>query len=291
MSVIEPLPVSKKEIECTCAACKQFFRHVDSGGPRIRKSQVDRADDTAVLGGDKGPLRKGDRVIVQGKHTGVIQYIGIADDHLVAPESHIGVHTHENVYSVHNGMYKGKRFFHTPRGHAMMVKYSEVRPLHPIEKTRELSGNPMFPSYQAVHQRRKARQNKIKEEEDRIKAEFETKRKAQMDRFAKSAPPPRISPRPNRALLYRHGQVEDRPALPIQDDNDVAYQDYLKQRCKKQQQQFLASLVDHEDARLQRMKKMFGGDEKADRLAATLNKLHHAYEEGRIVAMADRDRQ
>ena len=37
------------------------------------------------------------------------------------------------------------------------------------------------------------------------------------------------------------------------------------------------------------MKRHFGGDEKAQRMAETLMKLHIGYEEGKIVAMADRD--
>ena len=34
---------------------------------------------------------------------------------------------------------------------------------------------------------------------------------------------------------------------------------------------------------------MLGGDARADRLAETLKKLHVAYEEGKVIAMADRE--
>lgn len=292
MSVVSsaPLPLHKKQIECTCAPCKQFWKSTlhQEGGDLIRLTSNARAEKTAVLG-QKGPYRIGERVVVNGKHEGVIEFVGIADDHKIAPETHVGVHLYDNVYSTHNGVYKGKRFFHCPRGHGAMVKYSEVRPLHPIPSSRSVTGNSMFPSHDQVQRRRKERQKKIFEEEEALRNEYEAKRKAQLEYFSKRCPPPRISPRSTRASKLREGQEEDHPQLPIQDDDDIALRDYREKRRKKQEQEYQASLVDHEELKMQRMKKMLGGDARADRLAETLKKLHVAYEEGKVIAMADRE--
>ena len=65
-----------------------------------------------------------------------------------------------SVYSPHNGVYKGKRFFFCPPGHAAMVKYSEVSALNPIMKKRDVYGNVMFPSYEAVRKKRTERSKK-----------------------------------------------------------------------------------------------------------------------------------
>lgn len=37
------------------------------------------------------------------------------------------------------------------------------------------------------------------------------------------------------------------------------------------------------------MKKAFGGDERAERMAETIRKLRKGYEEGRIIALAERE--
>jgi len=257
------------------------------GGDLIGQTSDNRAEQTAVLG-QKGPYKKGDRVVVNGRHEGVVAFVGIADCHKIAPETHIGVHLYENVYSTHNGVYKGKRFFHCPRGHGTMVKYSEVRPRHPIPKSRPLTGNQMFPSHEAVQKRRRERQKKIYEEEEALKHEYEAKRRAQLEHFSKKCPPPRISPRSTRASKLREGHEEDHPQLPIQDEHDIAFRDYREKKRKKHEQELLASLVDHEELKMQRIRKMLGGDERADRLAETLKKLQIAYEDGKVIAMADR---
>jgi len=287
MSVIAPLPVNVKQTEFTNAAYKRFSNSI---GDRIKQTSIERAENTAVLSNNKGPLRNGDRVIVQGKYPGVVKFVGVANDHMIAPEMHVGVHLHDNAYSTHNGTFKGRRFFHCPRGHGAMVKYSDVRPQHPIPQSRPVTGNPMFPSHEAVKRRRRERQRKIEEEEEKLQKEFETRRKAQMEKFSKTVPPPRISPRSTRASVLRIAAEEpDRPQLPIQDEYDIAYRDYQRQRHKKLLAEHFASLVDHEELKRQRMKRMFGGDEKAERLAETLMRLHVGYEEGKIIAMAERD--
>ena len=65
---------------------------------------------------------------------------------------------------------------------------------------------------------------RIADAEEKLKNEFEAKRKAQMEKFSKSVPPPRISPRSTRASFLRTTTEEpDRPQLPIQDEYDIAY--------------------------------------------------------------------
>ena len=65
-----------------------------------------------------------------------------------------------SVNSTHNGIYNGKRYFHVPRGHGAMVKYTEVMPLKQPEKRPAISGNSMFPSWHEVQRRRKERNQK-----------------------------------------------------------------------------------------------------------------------------------
>jgi len=281
--------LNKKLMECTCAPCKQFhLSTLAKGGNRIAYTSEQRADDTAILSGDKGPIKKGDRVVVQEKYIGKVQFVGIADDEKIAPKMHVGVQVYDNVYSNHNGTYKGKRFFFTPRGHAMMVPYTDVQQLHPIPQKSDLTGNPMFPSYETVKQRRKDRQKKILASEAKLIQEYELKRKAQIERYAKSVPNPRISPRGNRTTKLRQSGGLDGPIV-IQDEGDIAYKDYLLKQKQRAEREFKASLIDQDALRLQKMRKLFGTDEKADRLGDTLNKLYLGLEEGRIIAMQDRD--
>lgn len=64
------------------------------------------------------------------------------------------------MYSTDNGVHNGKRYFFCPRGHGVMAKLSQIERLNPIPQTREISGNAMFPSYEAVKKRRKEREKK-----------------------------------------------------------------------------------------------------------------------------------
>ena len=69
----------------------------------------------------------------------------------------------------------------------------------------------------------------------------------------------------------------------------ISIQDYLLKQKQRAEREFKASLIDQDALRLQKMRKLFGTDEKADRLGDTLNKLYLGLEEGRIIAMQDRD--
>lgn len=66
-----------------------------------------------------------------------------------------------SVNSVHNGLYKGKRYFHCTPGHGAMVKYTEVKPLKTPSKTPPVKNNYMFPSWDEVKKRRKQRNEKL----------------------------------------------------------------------------------------------------------------------------------
>jgi len=57
-------------------------------------------------------------------------------------------------------VYNGKRYFHVPRGHGAMVKYTEVMPLRRPDKRPPMKGNYMFPSWDEVQRRRKDRNTK-----------------------------------------------------------------------------------------------------------------------------------
>ncbi|GFO25331.1 hypothetical protein PoB_005183600 [Plakobranchus ocellatus] len=298
MALVWNPALEEKQTECTCAPCKSFWKKAFlEGGDSIAMLSSDRAVHTAALGNQAGLLKKGDRVLIDGPtigvnttkpFQGVVQYVGLADDHLIAPEMRVGVCLHDNIYSVHNGIYKGKRYFSCPRGHAAMVSYSDVTPLKPIPKTRPVQGNVMFPSFEEVKKRRKARQEKIKEAEDRLRKEHELRQRAQMERYARSAPPPRISPRATKASKLRStGHSTNTTLHQVQDEDDIAYKDHLAREKQRQMRQIDAASL--EELQFRQMKKVFGRGEKAGRMADTLRRLHKAYEEGRIYAMAERE--
>ncbi|GFS05804.1 cytoskeleton associated protein CAP Gly [Elysia marginata] len=297
MTLVWNPALDEKQTECTCAPCKSFWKRAFlEGGDSITMLSSERAVASAVLGNHEGLLRKGDRVLINGAtigvnttkpFQGVVQYVGLADDHLIAPEMHVGVSLHDNVYSVHNGIYKGKRYFSCPRGHGAMVQYSDVTPLKPIPKTRPVLGNSMFPSFEEVKKRRKERQEKIKEAEEKLKKEHELRQRAQMDRYARSAPPPRISPRQTKASKLRGKDSGYRIFHQVEDADDIAYKDHLIREKQRQMRQLDAASL--EELQFRQMKKVFGGGEKAGRMAETLKRLHKAYEEGRIYTLAERE--
>ncbi|XP_033109560.1 uncharacterized protein LOC117110835 [Anneissia japonica] len=55
---------------------------------------------------------------------------------------------------MHAGVVSGKRYFETPKGRGIMVKYHEVRKIKPPDKRPPLTGNEMFPSYNPKHYRK-----------------------------------------------------------------------------------------------------------------------------------------
>lgn len=297
MTLVWNTAVDQKQTECTCAPCKSFWKKAFlEGGNSITMLSSDRAINSAALGTQEGLLKKGDRVLIDGStigfnttkpFQGVVQYVGLADDHMIAPEMCVGVSLHENIYSVHNGIYKGKRYFACPRGHGAMVHYSDVTPLKAIPKTRSVQGNSMFPSFEEVKKRRKERHEKIKEAEEKMRKEHELRQRAQMERYARSAPPPRISPRPTKASRLRRKDSNYSIFHQVQDEDDIAYKDHLAKEKHKQAKKLDAASL--EELQFRQIKKTFGGGEKAGRMAETLKRLQRAYEEGRVYALAERE--
>lgn len=58
----------------------------------------------------------------------------------------------------HDGTVNGKRYFYCTNGHGILVKYKDITPLKPISRQPPLKGNPMFPSWPEICQRRKQRE-------------------------------------------------------------------------------------------------------------------------------------
>ena len=54
-----------------------------------------------------------------------------------------------------SGTYRGKRYFHCPAGHGMMVKYKDVTKIQAPQKRPPVQGNPMYPSYSQIREARR----------------------------------------------------------------------------------------------------------------------------------------
>ncbi|CAG5135454.1 unnamed protein product [Candidula unifasciata] len=216
-------------------------------------------------GNYKCSFRKGDRVLVNGSalerggdrlYPGTVEYIGFTDGCLSVQTVLVGVHLYDNVYSSHNGVYQGKRYFYCPRGHGAMVKSSDIIPLNSVPRKWPVNGNRMFPSYEEIKKQRRLREQLIKESEEKFRKEYQTKRRAQMERSSKSSTLQSIS------------------------DKDQESGDEQKQADSTEDNRL-------EELNLIKMKKYFGNDEKAERMAATLRKLRRAFEQGRIMTLEE----
>lgn len=64
----------QKEAECSCGPCKAFWKRAfKSGADSIIKSPNERASNSCIVKNPKELVQKGDRVIVDGKHTGNVK--------------------------------------------------------------------------------------------------------------------------------------------------------------------------------------------------------------------------
>ncbi|BFZ12718.1 hypothetical protein BsWGS_15755 [Bradybaena similaris] len=210
-------------------------------------------------------VRKGDRVLVNGSalgkggnriYPGTVQYIGFTDGRLTVQKMLVGVRLYDNVYSSQNGIYQGKQYFFCPRGHGAMVKRSDIISLNSVPRKWPVNGNRMFPSYEEIKKHRKLREELIKESEEKFFKEHQAKRKAQIERFSKSATLQSIS------------------------DKDCDPGDYHKQTDVTEENSW-------EKLNSLKMKRYFGNDEKAERMAATLRKLRSAFEQGRLMILKE----
>ncbi|KAL4235195.1 hypothetical protein ACF0H5_006833 [Mactra antiquata] len=252
---------------CTCGPCKKFWRDTFSeSGDLLREPSQCRAQHTAILSAQTKVVKVGDRVVVQNRFAGTVKWVGVLDEESIAPELYVGVRLDDNVNSAHNGIYNGKRYFHVPRGHGAMVKYTEVVPLKQAEKRPPISGNFMYPSFQEVQKRRRERNQKLSSiyaSAGMTGPQFEEPYASPSRQGTRGSP----------------SRATKEPTIHISDPHDIALRDIQKKSqidTKRQVQR-----EDREQKEMERFKQHFGSAPDADRLALTLRKLKIAYQEGR----------
>ncbi|KAL3860832.1 hypothetical protein ACJMK2_010897 [Sinanodonta woodiana] len=273
---------------CTCGPCKRFWKETFGEGAKlITQPSLLRASSTSIITPNSNVVKIGDRVSIPGqllaKHCalqtvvqsrkkssqdssdrgdiyfkGTVKYIGFIDNATVAPELYVGVKLDDQVNSVHNGVLNGRRYFHCERGHGAVLKFKDVIPLkHPTARP-QISGNPMFPSYEEVKKQRKER-NAI------LQARYNS-----AGLKDPQCTEPYISNRPKK--------IE--PVIHIGDPNDIALQD-LRRKKDNQSQIRMPSKEDYEKKEMDRLRLYFADRPDADILAQTLKKLKMAYQEGK----------
>ncbi|KAH3772809.1 dynactin subunit 1-like [Dreissena polymorpha] len=255
---------------CKCGPCRKFWRDTFSdSGDLLREAPSCRANHTAILSADSKVVKVGDRVLVQSQFPGTVKWVGVLDEDSIAPELYVGVRLDDNVNSTHNGMYNGKRYFHVPRGHGAMIKYTDVVPLKHPEKKPPLSGNYMFPSWDEVQKRRKERNVKLQN--------IYATAGMQGPQFVE----PYVSPPKTAASPQRQSPVKSlrEPVIHIGDPNDIALKDV--QRRGQLDSRRKVRRDDRDQREMERLRQHFGGGPDADRLAQTLKKLKLAYQEGK----------
>ncbi|XP_064598852.1 tubulin-specific chaperone E-like isoform X1 [Liolophura sinensis] len=248
---------------CTCGPCKRFWK--STFGPeagRLKRSPICK---TKLLNHpEKTPyLPLGGRVTVNDKHTGTVRYVGYLERH--RPKLYVGVKLDDNVNSTHNGILNGKRYFYCPKGHGAMVEYDKVRPMSAPNKKPAIRGNYMFPSYEVIRRRRQERSEQL--------SALET---------SSNNSSPRSTPKVLPALERSRSASTVRPT---NDPKDMAYQDRLRElerekRKQEERQREQRRPRKREPTPIQKWTKEFGGDERAARMAETLERLRLAYEEG-----------
>ena len=217
---------------------------------------VERAADTSVMfsatrAREDHPavLRIGDRVIVKCRFPGVVRWVGILKHEQVAPSSYVGVALDDNIGSPHNGVYNGKRYFHCPRGHGVMVRYNDVMRVLAAEKRPPLRGNYMFPSFPEVH----ARRQELMERD-----------------------PTLFFTRPQTALSKGKRYIIDPDDMEAK--QSTRRWDTLRRRRVQTMTKEEREASQRES--VQKWKERFGGDKRADRMSRTLAKLYKAYDDG-----------
>lgn len=257
---------------CTCGPCKKFWRDTFSdSGEILREPPACRAHHTAILSAESKVVKVGDRVLVQSRFPGTVKWVGVLDEDTIAPELYVGVRLDDNINSTHNGIYNGKRYFHVPRGHGAMVKYTEVMPLKMPEKRPPMRGNYMFPSWDEVQRRRKERNQKLQT----IYASAGMQGPQFVEPYMS---PPRTATSSTRASpvkLYKE------PIIHIGDPNDIALRDLQKKSTIDSKRQVMKE--DRDQKEMEKFRQHFGGGPEADRLALTLKKLKLAYQEGKTM--------
>ncbi|KAK3608062.1 hypothetical protein CHS0354_031049 [Potamilus streckersoni] len=291
---------------CSCGPCKRFWKETFGEGAKlITQPSLLRASTTAVVSPNSNVVKIGDRVSIPGqllaKHCalqtevqsrkknaqdssdrsdiyfkGTVKYIGFIDDATVAPELYVGVKLDDQVNSVHNGVFNGRRYFHCARGHGAVLKYKDVIPIkHPMSRP-QISGNPMFPSYEQVKKQRKERNAILQATYN--SAGLKGPQYTEPYVSQRSFPPVIIRSSPASAGSNRPRKIE--PIIHIGDPNDIALQD-LRRKKDTETKRKMTSREDYEKKEMDRLRLYFAGRPDADILAQTLKKLQIAYQEGK----------
>ncbi|XP_045193035.2 uncharacterized protein LOC123549203 isoform X2 [Mercenaria mercenaria] len=263
---------------CTCGPCKKFWRDTFSeSGDLLREPPTCRHQHTAILSAESKVVKVGDRVIVQNKFpeiingkSGTVKWVGVLDEDSIAPELYVGVRLDDNINSTHNGIYNGKRYFHVPRGHGAMVKYTEVMPLKQPDRRPPISGNSMFPSWHEVQRRRKERNQKLQ-------TIYQSAGMMGPQFVEPYMSPPKTAAAGSRGVSPVKAYRE--PTIHISDPNDIALRDVHKKSQIDTKRKVLKE--DRDQKEMERFRQHFGGGPEADRLAMTLRKLKIAYQEGK----------
>ncbi|XP_067936081.1 uncharacterized protein [Watersipora subatra] len=255
----------KDPFGCTCGPCKRFWKDNFTNISILSEPVLKRAQKTSTMFRPEQSdwrIKVGDRVVVDGKQNGVVLFVGLLDENVIAPPVYVGVKCDDNIGSTHNGTMNGKRYFHCARGHAALVPYTDVRRLNPAEVTPAVTGNYMFESYQEVVKTRALRRQKME-------AADETKSKTVV------APKSRL-----------------RKTYTVYDENDVAYKDaqmeggtqvyhYANSTVKVRTGGAPKPKIDPQARRFAKWKEEFGGGERGEKLVKTLKKLHEALNLGK----------
>ncbi|XP_071488844.1 uncharacterized protein [Diadema antillarum] len=146
---------------CHCSSCRifhnKFVREIDVVGrigAKVRSKTGRQQGGNAFISSyqqlqlNAKPqwIKIGDRVTAKGEYTGVVKFVGPLDEGIVSPQLFVGIQLDDPV-GHHCGIINGKRYFETPKGRGMMVKYEEVTKRKPAEKCPPIQGNDMFPSF------------------------------------------------------------------------------------------------------------------------------------------------
>ncbi|XP_030831052.1 CAP-Gly domain-containing linker protein 1 isoform X2 [Strongylocentrotus purpuratus] len=275
---------------CHCSSCRSFHRlfvkDIDvvskvcatarnkSSLQLSNEAFLDRFKETQLNAKPKW-IKLGDRVTARGTHTGIVKYIGPLEDKVISPPTYVGIQLDEPV-GLHCGIVNGKRYFETPKGRGLMVKYEEVSKRKPAEKCPPIQGNPMFPSYEP------GKYTRLWADSDVGSPVNQTEQWKERGR-AKSAPPPEQTASEEQASAKAQqswSRAKWRISLMFKLDDKGTQRNRPDQLPPKVLQ------------KISNWKKGLGGSEKdAEQLAQTLKKLHLAQEKGRRELEEEREKE
>ncbi|XP_075254619.1 uncharacterized protein LOC142346024 isoform X2 [Convolutriloba macropyga] len=131
---------------CNCSHCSAFYRQVLAKHkiPYMRENRstpsaltVQRQYHSRRSWKDEYGVKKGDRVIIEGKHSGRVKFIGPLNDNLLVSELYVGVKLDEPDAKFGTGLYHGKYYFDAPKGFGVFVKYEQITKCKKFDPTIE----------------------------------------------------------------------------------------------------------------------------------------------------------